>query len=149
MKKIIVIPIMLYLVVLTTSSCKKPQGFDYRDIRNIKIDKIGFDKSSLTMDLVYFNPNNFGVTLKKVDCDIQLNNNPFGHFSLDTSIYIDKKSEFVLPAKINVSMGNIYKNIFTVIFNQDVDVYVKGTASIRKIINLTIPFDYKGKHKFR
>lgn len=149
MKKLIYLLLFSFVAIFAFQSCKKPQGFDYRDIRNIKIDKIGFDQSALTMDLVYFNPNNFGVTLKKVDCDIKLNNNYFGHFALDTSIYIDKKSEFVLPAKINVSMSNIYKNIFTVLFNSDVDVYVKGTASINKIINLTIPFDYKGKHKFR
>ena len=52
-----------------------------------------------------------------------------------------------MPSKIGVDMKNIYKNAMNVVFNQEVEINVKGTARIRKIINLTIPFDYKGKHK--
>ena len=144
MKKILFILLVISIVI---ASCQKPQGFDYRDVRNFKIEKFGFDRTAITMDLVYFNPNNFGVTLKNVDCDIFINNNFLGHFFLDTSLKVEKRSEFILPSKIGVDMKNIYKNAMNVVFNQEVEINVKGTARIRKIINLTIPFDYKGKHK--
>lgn len=134
--------------VLITTACKKPQSFDYRDVRNIKIEKIGFDKTTLYMELVYFNPNNFGVTLKNVSCDIYINKNFLGHYALDTSLSIEKRSEFILPSRIAVDMKNVYKNALSMAFNKEVEVNVKGTARIQKIINLTIPFDYIGKHKF-
>lgn len=143
--------IALYLsivIVVITAACKKPQSFDYRDVRNIKIEKLGFDKTSLYMELVYFNPNNFGVTLKNVSCDIYINKNYLGHYALDTSLSIEKRSEFVLPSRVAVDMKNIYKNALSMVFNKEVEVNVKGTARIQKIINLTIPFDYTGKHKF-
>ncbi len=145
MKKLFLFFVLATLIIAT--ACNKPQGFDYRDVRNIKIEKLGFDKTSLYMELVYFNPNNFGVTLKNVDCDIFINNNFLGHYALDTSFKIEKRSEFVLPSRIAIDMKNIYKNALSVIFNKEVDVNVKGTARIQKVINLTIPFDYKGKHK--
>ena len=44
-------------------SCKKPESFEYRDLKNFKVDSLGFEKSAVSMDLVYFNPNNFGVDL--------------------------------------------------------------------------------------
>jgi UDP-N-acetylmuramyl tripeptide synthase len=45
-------------------------------------------------------------------------------------------------------MKNIYKNALSMVLNKDVEVNVKGTARIQKVINLTIPFDYKGRHRF-
>lgn len=136
------------LILLVTISCKKPQGFDYRDVKNLRVRQIGFEKTVLNLDLVYFNPNNFGVTLKNVDCDILINNNFLGHFSLDTVMKIEKRSEFTLPSKIEVDMKNIYKNAFSVIFNKEVELNVKGSSKVSKIgITIKVPFDYKGKHK--
>ncbi|MFY7965012.1 MAG: LEA type 2 family protein [Chitinophagaceae bacterium] len=129
-------------------ACKKPQGFDYRDVKNIKIDNLGFSKTTLTMDLVYFNPNNFGVTLKNVDCDIFLDKKFLGHYKLDTVMKIDKKSEFNLPSKIEVDMKNIYKNALYVLLNKEVELNVKGSSRVSKFgITINVPFDYKGKHK--
>jgi hypothetical protein len=87
---------ILLLFTLATA-CSKPQSFDYRDIRNFRIIKPGFDRSTISMDLVYFNPNNFGVQLKHVDCDVYVDKNYLGKFVLDTLMFIPKKSEFVLP----------------------------------------------------
>ena len=135
-------------VALIVLSCKKPQGFDYRDVRNIKVEKVGFDKTVLKLDLVYFNPNNFGVTLKNVDCDIFVNNNFLGHYLLDTVMKIDKRSEFSLPSRIQVDMKNIYKNALGILLNQEIELNVKGKSKVSKFgIGITVPFDYKGKHK--
>ncbi len=142
------VKILYILLILTIISCKKPQGFDYRDVKNLKVQQVGFDKTMLSLDLIYFNPNNFGVTLKNVDCDIFINNNLLGHFILDTIMKIEKKSEFTLPSKINVDMKNVYKNAFSVIFNKEVEINVKGTSKVSKVgITIKVPFDYKGKHK--
>ena len=129
-------------------SCKKPQGFDYRDVRNMKIEKIGFDKTSLKMDLIYFNPNNFGVILKNVDCDIYIDHNFLGHYKLDTIMKIEKRSEFSLPSNIQVEMKNVYKNALSVLVNKEIELKVKGSSKFSKFgITITVPFDYKGKHR--
>ena len=52
-------------IVILLSACSKPKSFDYRGVKNIKVQQIGFDKSKLSMELVYFNPNNFGVRLDR------------------------------------------------------------------------------------
>ena len=138
----------LALILSLSFSCKKPKGFEYREVRNIKVEKVGFEKTILKLDLVYFNPNNFGVTLKNVDCDIFINKNFLGHYKLDTVMKIDKRSEFALPSKIQVEMKNIYKNALNVLFNQEVELNVKGISKVSKYgISVNVPFDYKGKHK--
>ena len=137
------------LVLFIFSACKKPQGFDYRGVKNLKIQKLGFDNSKLSMELIYFNPNNFGVRLKRVDCDVFIDNNYLGKYTLDTSLYIDKKSEFVLPSYMNVEMKNIYKNVFNVLFSKEIAVKLKGTTKVGKSgIYLTIPINYETKQKF-
>jgi LEA14-like dessication related protein len=145
MKKTVLLSIVLGVIFF---SCKKPQGFDYRDVRNMKIEKIGFDKTSLKMDLIYFNPNNFGVTLKNVDCDIYIDNNFLGHYKLDTIMKIEKRSEFSLPSNIQVEMKNVYKNALSVLVNKEIELNVKGSSKVSKFgITINVPFDYKGKHR--
>jgi hypothetical protein len=46
------------------------------------------------MDLVYYNPNGFGVDLRKVDCDVYVDNTYLGKFQLDTLMHIPRRSEF-------------------------------------------------------
>ena len=100
------------------------------------------------MDLVYFNPNNFGVDLKKVDCDIYVNQNYLGRYVLDTLIHIDKKSEFTLPSRMNVDMKNVFKNALAAIFNNEILITAKGTTRVGKGgIFVNYPFNYEGRHK--
>lgn len=136
------------LTVIIAFSCKKPQSFDYRDIRNFKVNNLGFDKSKVSMDLVYFNPNNFGVNLKNVDCDIYLDNTYVGKFLLDTLMHIPRNAEFILPANMDVDMRNIFKNTFNVLFSREVLIGAKGTTRVGKGgVFVTIPFNYEGRHK--
>lgn len=140
--------LLLVSLALLFSACKKPQGFDYRDLRNFKVNNWGFDKSTISMDLVYFNPNNFGVDLRKVDCDIYVDNNYVGKFMLDTMMRIDKRSEFTLPAKMDVDMRNIFKNTLNVLFSKEILLAAKGSTRVGKGgIFITVPFNYEGRHK--
>ncbi len=129
-------------------ACKKPQGFDYRDVQNFSIDSLGFDRSAISMNLVYFNPNNFGVDLRHVDCDIFVNHNFLGKYVLDTTMHIARRSEFSLPSHVQVDMRNLYKNSLNVLFSQEIQVDIAGTTRVGKAgIFVNVPFKYSGKHK--
>ncbi len=140
--------ISIFLLIGITTSCKRPQGFDYRDVKNIQLEKLGFDSTTLKMDLVYFNPNNFGVTLKNVDCEIFIDKKYLGHYNLDTIMKIEKKSEFALPSTMKINMKNVYKNALNLLFSNEVELHVKGTTKVSKMgISITVPFDYLQMHK--
>lgn len=156
MKKGILVPksimrsvIALFCLATLSFGCKKPQGFEYRSIKNFQVEKIGLNKTQIAMELVYFNPNNFGVDLKHVDCDIYINKSYLGKYVLDTTMHIDKRSEFSLPSRIQVDMKNVFKNTLTVLTSQEVQVDVTGNTRVGKAgIFITVPFTYSGKHKF-
>ena len=139
---------LLAAAALLPFSCKQPQSFEYRDVRNLHIDSFGLGSSTLKMDLIYFNPNSFGVDLKHVDCDVYVNSNFLGKYLLDTIMHIAKKSEFALPSQMQVDMKNIFKNSLAALFNKEVLVEVKGNTRVGKAgIYFTVPFTYSARQK--
>src|ERR1044071_4188028 len=136
--------LLLPLLFLAVIGCKKPQGFDFRDIRNFKVSNLGVEKSTVSMDLVYFNPNRYGVNLKHVDCDVYLNNTYVGKFLLDTLMTIPGEAEFTLPASMEVDMRNVFKNTLSVLFSSEILIGAKGNTRVGKggfFVN--IPFSYE------
>ncbi len=110
--------------------------------------KVGLDRSTVSMDLVYFNPNKFGVDLRHVDCDLYVDGTFAGKFLLDTLMHIQRESEFALPANIDVDMRNIFKNSLNVLFTREVLVGAKGNCRVgRGGIFINVPFNYEGRHK--
>jgi LEA14-like dessication related protein len=143
-------PLSQYLIVLSLLcfSCKKPTSFDYRAVKNIKVESLGLNTSRVSMQLVFYNPNTFGVNLKNVDCDLFLDSSYLGKFVLDTMMKIPKTSEFTLPASMEVNMKDVLKNSMAILFNREVTIGAKGTTRVGKGgLYITIPFNYQGKQK--
>lgn len=142
------LPGFCILACLLLASCSKPQEFEYRDLRNFTIETIGYNQTALAMDLVYYNPNGFGVDLRKVDCDVYVDNTYLGKFQLDTIMHIPRRAEFALPSRILVDMKTLLRNSLNILFSQEVLVNVKGTTRVGKAgFFVTVPFNYEAKHK--
>lgn len=140
----------LYLILtLVFVSCATPKELEYRTVKNIELKQLGFNQSKLNFELVYFNPNKFGLDLKKVDSDVYLDNTYLGKFQLDTLMRIPKNSEFILPSSININMQNLYKNAAQLLFKKELTIKAKGNIKIGKGgIFRTFPFTYEGRQEF-
>ena len=106
------------------TGCTSPKDFDYRDMKNLKIESLGFEKTALYMDLIYYNPNGFGLDLRKVDCDVFIDNSYLGKFKLDTLMHINRMAEFVLPSRILIDMKAVLKNGLNLLFSKEVLITV-------------------------
>ena len=145
------LPTLLITTVLTTLliSCSTPKELEYRDFKNFTIDKLGFSATSIKMDLIYYNPNNFGLQLKSSELDIFLDNNYLGHSVQEQLVSIPRRDEFSIPIKIDVDMKNLLKNGMATLLRNEVLVKVTGTLKVGKA-NLfkTLPVNYEGRQKF-
>src|SRR4030095_102537 len=56
---------------------------EYRGIQNVRLINLGPLQSTAGVDLVYYNPNDFGVQVATARGDIYIDNNYFGRFELD------------------------------------------------------------------
>ena len=141
--------IFLLSVPVLLMACNKPQSFEYRGMQNLKIDSVGLISSRITLELVYFNPNNFGVDLRNVNCDVYINHNYLGKYVLDTLMRITKRSEFVIPSSMKVDMKNVFKNALGTIFSKQVLVVLRGSTKVGKGgIFITVPFNYSAMETF-
>lgn len=114
------------------SSCRAPQELVFRDFNNLSLDKMGFSASTLKVDLIYYNPNNFGMELKRTELDIYVDSTFLGHSSQELQVAIPKRDVFTIPLKVDLDMKNIFKNGLTSLFNKTVSVRAVGTIKVGK-----------------
>ena len=130
-------------------SCGTPKALEYRDFKNFTIEKPGFSSTNLKMDLIYYNPNNFGMELNRTDLDIYINNNYLGKATQQFQVAIPKRMEFTIPITMDVDMKNLLKNGFVTFLNSEVMLKVVGTVRVGKLnVYKTFPVNYEGKQQF-
>jgi len=134
----------IFLIVLSscgTSNLKEPE---YRDIRNIRLLTLGPLQSTAGVDLVYYNPNKFGVQLETARGDIYIDSSYFGQFELDEKVQVKKRSEFILPATVKVDMISAIKNQRDLYKKKEALVRIQGTAVVRKAgFSKEVPISYE------
>jgi LEA14-like dessication related protein len=141
------IDLALFVIIMT--SCRAPKELEYRDFKNLSTDKLGFSSSTFKIDLVYYNPNNFGLQLKRTDLDIFIDSNYLGHTAQDYQINIPRKGEFTLPIIIEVDMKNAYKNAMPALFGKEVWLKITGKVKLGKAnVFKSFNVNYEGKQKF-
>jgi LEA14-like dessication related protein len=146
-KRILTILLPFFVLMTVAGGCKKPVAFDYRDIRNFRLQSFSAEKARVSMELVYFNPNNYGVDLKNVKCDIFADSNFVGKFALDTLMHIPRNSEFSVPASFEVDLRSVWQNSINALF-KEVRIGARGTTKVGKGgVYINVPINYEGMHK--
>lgn len=139
----------LIFLIMVFMSCSSPKALEYRDYRNFAIQRLGFDNSTVTLSLEYFNPNNYGMQLRNTDLDIFINGNLLGHSSMDTLIRIPRKDTFSIPVKFDVDMQKVFKNAWSTLMGKEVVVKLTGKVRVGKAnVFINFPVNYESKETF-
>jgi LEA14-like dessication related protein len=140
---------LMILGIFLLSSCRSPKELVYKEYKDFSIDKLGFASSSVKMNLVYYNPNNFGLQLKRTDLDIYIDGTYLGHTSQEYQVNIPRRGDFQIPVKIDVDMKHVFKNALNGLFSKEVVVKVTGRIKLGKAnVFFSMPVNYEGKHSF-
>jgi LEA14-like dessication related protein len=141
--------ILLFCITLL-SACKVFQTPSYKDFKNFKISKIGLKESDITVDLIYHNHNRYGFDINKSDLDVYIDGVYVGKSITDSSIHVDKRSDFTIPITLKTDMKNIFTNIWNSMTHKTVLFQAKGTINAGvKGINKTFDIDYEGRHEIK
>jgi LEA14-like dessication related protein len=138
------------LLPLLLIGCAKPTGFDYLGIRNLKVLQFGLKESTVGLDVEYYNPNKFPVTMKSADVDVYVNNNYFGKTLLDSTIKVPRRDTFLLPVVLKVSMNSSVLKLLQAWGQgqQEVLLKMEGKARIgRGGIFINYPIRYEAMQK--
>lgn len=138
-----------FCIVVAFFSCSSPKALEYQTYHNFNIDNLGFNNSSISLDLEYYNPNNFGMQLKNTDLDIFVNGILLGHSYTDSLIRIPRRDTFNIPVKFNVDMQNVFKNAWNTLMGKEVLIKLSGKVRVGKAnVFMSLPVDYESKQTF-
>jgi LEA14-like dessication related protein len=139
--------LLVLLFMVSFPFIKEPE---FIDARNFGLRSVGLKTSTVYADLIYFNPNNLGLQMKKAEMDVYVDNRFLGHSLLDTLITIPKKDTFSFPVMLEVEMKNIFPNAFAMLMKEEIELRIEGTAKVGKGgLFLNVPVKYRGKHRIR
>ena len=135
--------------ILFLTSCQEPKGLVFKEFNNLTLDQLSFAGAAMKVNVVYYNPNNFGLQLNRADFDIYIDSTYFGHSAQDIQVAIPKRSNFSVPVKVNLDVKNLLKNGITSYFNRNVAVKVLGAVRVGKAgVYKSFPVNYTSVQNF-
>lgn len=140
--------VLILLLWGSISSCEKMKDLEFLRVASFNFDNLGFSKSTVKMELAYYNPNNFSLRLKDAEFDLFLDDTKVGHSLQDTLIEIPAKDTFYFPVKLEVDMGHVFQNILGALTNKEVTIKASGNCKVgKKGIFLPFPIKCETKQK--
>jgi LEA14-like dessication related protein len=146
MKSIISTLSVLFIGLVFISSCKSEnvKEPEFRDISNVRLVELGVLQSTAGIDLIYYNPNNFGVQLSEARGDVYVDNAYLGRFGLEEKVQVGKRSEFIVPALIKLDMIGAIKNQRELLKKKEVLIRIDGIARVKKAgFSRDVPIKYE------
>ena len=138
----------ILLLMFFVAACSSPKDFEFKGLQEIKIDKISMGKNKIKAKIKYYNPNNFSMVLKQIDCDILMNNQAFTKVHLDTNFVIPANAQFMVPAQMEFEMSVLVKNSMDILFNKPIKLNIKGNATLSKgFFTKTVPIAFETTQK--
>lgn len=139
------LPILFVGFVLASCNSGNVQQPEYRDIQNIRIGEVGVLQTTAIVDLIYYNPNNFGLTLNEARGDVYVDDTYLGRFSLEEKVKVGRRSEFLIPAQIKLDNIGALRNHRDIYKKKEAKVRIEGFATVSKAgIRKDVPIKYEG-----
>ena len=142
--KTVISTLAIAAVILSSCSTANVKEPEYREIRQVRLVDVGVLQSTAGLDLIYYNPNNFGVTLTEARGDVYIDNQWLGRFDLGERVNVKKNSEFVVPALIKVDMIGAIKNHRELWKKKEALIRIEGIARVNKAgFSKNVPIKYE------
>jgi len=131
--KTIISTLALGLILLSSCGTNKDlQQPEYRDIRNIRLVKASLLQTTAGVDLVYYNPNDFGLQLSNARGDMYIDNSYVGRFELDDKVQVRRNSEFTIPVVFKLDNIGAIMNQRDLYKRKEALVRIEGIARVKK-----------------
>lgn len=144
MKTLSTILVAFTLFLGACRSAKNVSEPEFRDITDVRIIKVDLLKTTAGANMVYYNPNNFGIQLSSARGDVYIENAYFGSFRLDQEVGVRKRSEFILPVIISIDNISALRDQNNILKKKEAMVRIEGHALVKKAgFSREIPIRYE------
>jgi LEA14-like dessication related protein len=137
-----------FLALIVLAGCTKMREPQFRRIDNFRLKNFGLQEVVIAFNVTYYNPNNFGVSVKEAGADVYLDTVYLGKFAQDSTVSVKKNSEFSIPLSGAVSFQTVLNMDLQELSQREVLLKANGSVKVGKAgIFITKPFNYQGKHR--
>lgn len=139
---------LLILLLLLGTSCKEIKDPQFRRLEDFGLRKVNFTNADIGFRVVYYNPNNFGVTAKETVLDVYVDSTYLGKFIQPTATEVNKQSEFIIPLEGSVDIANAIRLGRKDLLKREVLLRANGKIKVGKAgVFVTKDIHYSGKHR--
>lgn len=137
-----------FFAIVFLAGCAKIKDPEFRRIDNFRLKNFGLQDAVIAFNVTYYNPNNFGVTVKEAGTDVYLDTVYLGKFVQDSTVSVNRNAEFSIPLSGRVSLQTALKLNLQELSQREITVKADGNVKVGKAgIFITKPFHYQGKHR--
>ena len=145
----------IFLVIsVSQKACKINEPPSFINIDKISITDFTQQTIGITSNANFNNPNDIGVTIKKIELNVAVNGTPVGSIGQQKSTKIKSHSDFAIPIKLQIMQSDLYKALggftgsLSAVFGKDVEIAYTGKVTICKFFfSYTIPINYTAKYR--
>jgi LEA14-like dessication related protein len=143
----IITPLSL-LLALVISACGKIKDPEFRRVENFGVKSFGIEKVDVGLNVTYYNPNNFSVSVKEAGADFYIDSVYMGKFVQDQQVEVGQNAEFSIPLSGSIPLATALKLKMNDLTSHALLLQANGSVKVGKAgVFISRPFSYSGKHK--
>lgn len=136
---------LLLAFLYSCSDIKDPQ---FRRLEGFGIRKINFTSADIGFEVVYYNPNSFGVTAKETALDLYIDSIYLGRFTQPQPTEVSKNAEFIIPLEGKIDIASALTLNRNDLLKRDILLRANGNIKVGKAgVFITKNINYSGRHR--
>jgi LEA14-like dessication related protein len=115
-------------------------------LANIQVQESKGLETAFLVHLRIMNPNDVDLDIRGVDCDLEINDNPFAYGISNTPVKVPAFGSETIPVTVYSSVLDIVKGLFRLQQREDLSYQLKGKVRMAGggFMPSTLPFDSRG-----
>lgn len=122
--------VAIVTIAVLMSACGKVKDFQFKKIVSWRINSLGFNASSVSAELLFYNPNRFTINFKHLEGNVALEGKDFGYCVADTSAKIGPEQNFILPVNIDLKPGATLSAGLQLVTKDSVRIHFTGFTRV-------------------
>ncbi len=143
-----ILSLLLLVISVSFTSCEKLEEPQFRRVDGFGIKKLGLTETVVAFNTTYYNPNNFGVTVKEAVVDVYVDSLYLGKFNQPEPISVQNKAEFSIPLEGTITLGKALQYDIASMVGKEADIKANGSVKVGKAgVFVTKNITYSGRHR--
>jgi LEA14-like dessication related protein len=136
------------LLLVFLSSCTDIKDPQFRRLEDFGLRKVNFISADIGFNVVYYNPNSFGVTAKETVVDVYVDSIYLGKFIQPQATEVTKNAEFIIPLVGKIDLASALKLNRKDLLKRDILLRANGNIKVGKSgVFITKDINYSGRHR--